>query len=1446
MGRLARVLVCALVIGATACGSDGSISGGDGSGDGGDAGEVTAADGLGDPGDGPDLPPDVPTDECETLADCQHLVAGSPCKVAACDTLNKRCIVGPKKNYTPCSDGDRCTVGDLCLSGECSAGTPLLCGDGDPCTDNLCDSDIGCIFVDNTLPCTDGNTCTDGDLCADGQCTGTPDASCACAADADCVQHDDGDLCNGVLKCVAGLCTNDPKSIVQCDTTGDTDCFKTVCQPDTGACSALLLDDVPCSDGNGCSVGDRCEAGTCSAGSDQCPCDVDADCAEYDDADRCNGKLSCVDGLCRIPPLSIVQCPVPADQPCIRPRCVPATGSCASEALPDGVPCSDVDACTQGDLCDGGACVAGAARVCDDQNPCTDDVCDKAAGCVFTPNAAACDDQDLCTQGDSCAASACTPGAAVVCDDGDPCTVDSCDPATGCRFTVSAGAPCDDADPCTQGDLCDAAGVCGGAAYTCLGCEACDGAGGCALFDEFCKIDGACVPDGTVDPANPCRACVVLSSQAAYVADDSLSCNDGQTCTSDDFCAGGFCTGAGSGCAPCEQCGEGGACVLVEGACKIAGACVLAGEPHPGAACLACVPALSVSEWSPDDALPCADADPCDGEETCAGGSCVAGTALVCDDGDPCTDDACEPGTGCVFVPNAAPCDDGDACTQGDVCEAGACAGVAVVCDDANPCTDDGCDPETGCVTAANVAPCDDADACTDGDLCGSSMCAGVAKVCDDGDPCTDDACDPATGCTATHNVAPCDDGDACTDGDTCGAGTCAGAVIACDDANPCTDDGCDPATGCTATANEAACDDDSVCTTGDHCAGGQCVGDDIECDDGNPCTGFFCDPVFGCIPDEYEDGTPCFSEDICGAPGTCLELVCQCPPPDCGALSTACADAVWDPVLGDCAVTPKNEGGACDGDQNGCTPDTCVAGQCKVGPPRSCAGAADPCNLSNCASVTAFESVCVPAPVLGLGCDDLTSCTAPGTTCQPGAAAAYAYDHAAITSARALDRSGQGNHATLSAATTLVAGGPTGAYLHCNGSGDATVSATPSLAITGPGLTVATWFRSASVLDSSRVMLSRDTSFMLALNNGVLQCAVRLDGEWDWYGTAAAGPNAWHHGACTYDGQRLELWLDGVRVDTFEMLGQLTPTEPTLRLCARKEGFHFLGDLADTRIYPRALGAGELWTLASAPVLWRSGGGTCGGKAWPATCCETAAHCDDRYACSAETCDANTCASAVALSCDLPGNGCLFEYCTEGAGGAPTCDASFGPIDPMILEDFDFWAAAGPRANGFLLETVPPASAECAWHRVDGDEVAALLTPVGCQGGFGCLYAGSLATWDYDVGRCDALATSALIVLPSAPTATLRFARWGEIFDSTAGGDRLEVSIDGTVVKTVNATALSSGGWVEDSVGISAYADGKPHRVAFRFRTDDEVFNTGGGVLIDDVRVTLNAPSCP
>ena len=159
------------------------------------------------------------------------------------------------------------------------------------------------------------------------------------------------------------------------------------------------------------------------------------------------------------------------------------TPSCATNC-DDGNPCTD-DSCNPATGC---VHVPNSAS-CSDGNPCTDDAC-VAGACVGTPNTLPCTDNNLCTLNDTCTGGACV-GVAVVCDDNNVCTDDSCNPLTGlCVFAPNTG-PCDDGNPCT---------------------------------DDVC-FNGTCV--GTPNTA---------------------PCDDGNVCTVGDQCVGGVCSCAASAC----------------------------------------------------------------------------------------------------------------------------------------------------------------------------------------------------------------------------------------------------------------------------------------------------------------------------------------------------------------------------------------------------------------------------------------------------------------------------------------------------------------------------------------------------------------------------------------------------------------------------------------------------------------------------------------------------------------------------------------------------------------------------------------------------------------------------------------------------------------------------------------------------------------------------------
>ena len=129
--------------------------------------------------------------------------------------------------------------------------------------------------------------------------------------------------------------------------------------------------------------------------------------------------------------------------------------------------------------------------VCNDNDPCTDDVCTDGVGCEHTPSHAgvACSDSNACTENDSCLAGKCVPGKPLVCDDGKACTADSCNKQNGCQFQpFAAGQPCNDGNPCTTGE-CNAVQE----------CVATPVKNGQACNDGVCFVGGTCTDGECVD-----------------------------------------------------------------------------------------------------------------------------------------------------------------------------------------------------------------------------------------------------------------------------------------------------------------------------------------------------------------------------------------------------------------------------------------------------------------------------------------------------------------------------------------------------------------------------------------------------------------------------------------------------------------------------------------------------------------------------------------------------------------------------------------------------------------------------------------------------------------------------------------------------------------------------------------------------------------------------------
>ena len=451
---------------------------------------------------------------------------GNVCTTDACDA-KKGCIATPQGQVT-CDDGNPCTLNDKCQSGQC-LGAQLVCDDKNACTADACNAQGTCTFLSKSGACDDGDPCTVGDQCAGFACK-PGNMVCACKQDSDC--PDDKNVCNGSLYCdtssVPYGCKVKPATVPHCD--DDNVCTTDSCDPTSGC--QHVNNATACSDGNGCTVGDACSGGKCSPGANTCQCTVTPDCLALEDGNVCNGTLMCdtktLPYKCVVDPATIVTCTPPVGT-CAVGTCAPTTGTCSYVPQNNGQSCNaDNNACTVGDACSGGKCIAGSVANCDDGNACTSDSCSSATGCAHAPLAVACTDGNPCTLGDICSQGVCTPGSLKDCNDGNACTIDSCNVATSACVNKASSATCDDGNACTANDTC-AAGQCSGSAINPA---------------TACSDSNACTQDGC-DTVKGCT--------------HTLNCDDGNDCTVDS------CASPSSGCqhpaAPLGQaCGSGGIC----------------------------------------------------------------------------------------------------------------------------------------------------------------------------------------------------------------------------------------------------------------------------------------------------------------------------------------------------------------------------------------------------------------------------------------------------------------------------------------------------------------------------------------------------------------------------------------------------------------------------------------------------------------------------------------------------------------------------------------------------------------------------------------------------------------------------------------------------------------------------------------------------------------------
>ena len=208
--------------------------------------------------------------------------------------------------------------------------------------------------------------------------------------------------------------------------------------------------------------------------------------------------------------------------PCTQDLCS-ETAECLS--VPIEGSCDDGDPCLGDDSCLEGTCVPGPTILsCDDGNVCTDDACAKDIGCAATPNLADCDDGSVCTLDEGCAGGVCAPGIDnLPCDDGNSCTDDGCDAVGGCVHEVNINLlACDDGDVCTLNDQC-VQGVCTAGNTP----NPCDDGSDCTL--DQCQKEFGCLHgpiEGPCDDGDPCTVGDFCDSGTCQTGPEVLDCSD--------------------------------------------------------------------------------------------------------------------------------------------------------------------------------------------------------------------------------------------------------------------------------------------------------------------------------------------------------------------------------------------------------------------------------------------------------------------------------------------------------------------------------------------------------------------------------------------------------------------------------------------------------------------------------------------------------------------------------------------------------------------------------------------------------------------------------------------------------------------------------------------------------------------------------------------------------
>jgi hypothetical protein len=259
-------------------------------------------------------------------------------------------------------------------------------------------------------------------------------------------QTDASDLGNSTIVWTApsSLDPNETVNVIVTDSLGATASYTFIIHQHNDPCAADGSDNAACSDGNPCTVGDHClnhacvpgtpnpctaidgchENGTCDQVTGSCSTPPSTNGKDCSDGDACTLTDKCVAGVCT-PIGGTTQCHA-LDQCHVVGVCDHQSGVCSDPTKTDGMGCDDGNVCSTGETCQSGQCTGGVLQTtCQPTDQChTIGTCDPVNGCV-TPvadDSTLCNfDSDACTVGDHCSNGTCVAGGLMSCQPVDLC-----------------------------------------------------------------------------------------------------------------------------------------------------------------------------------------------------------------------------------------------------------------------------------------------------------------------------------------------------------------------------------------------------------------------------------------------------------------------------------------------------------------------------------------------------------------------------------------------------------------------------------------------------------------------------------------------------------------------------------------------------------------------------------------------------------------------------------------------------------------------------------------------------------------------------------------------------------------------------------------------------------------------------------------------------------------